>query len=449
MSVKTVVTPVRTPRAGRRPMQKPRGTVSPSVQSLRICIVAENASFSFGGEAALPLHYFSRLRARHVDVWLIVHGRIQNELRALLPDAQDRIQYIPDRWYHRLIWRLSRPLPRRISEATFGILMVLINQLIQRSMVRELIRTRGIHVVHQPIPVSPKAPSFIWGLGVPVIIGPMNGGMEYPAAFRADESLVTRASVWLGRVSASLVNKFVAGKRHASVLLVSNERTRAALPRGARGKTIVMPENGVDLSIWSPPAESITAHSAPRFIFIGRLVDWKRLDFVLRALVDCAGAFLEVIGEGPMRDTWMDTANKLGVADRVHWLGWLPQPQCAHRLRGATALVLPSIYECGGAVVLEAMACAVPVIALQWGGPAEYIDPSCGILIAPSNAESIVRDFANAQRKLASDPALRARLGDAGRKRVEQHYDWDGKIERMLSIYRQCVAEHGPVPIQN
>ena len=90
------------------------------------------------------------------------------------------------------------------------------------------------------------------------------------------------------------------------------------------------------------------------------------MDFVLQALVDCPSAMLEVIGDGPMRDAWAETARRLGVADRVHWLGWLRQPECAKHLHGATALVLPSIYECGGAVVLEAMACAVPVIALRW-----------------------------------------------------------------------------------
>jgi len=402
--------------------------------------VAENASFRFGGEASLPLHYFSRLRGRGIAAWLIVHGRTQSELQTLLPEEQDRIKYIPDRWYHRLIWMLSRPLPRRISEATFGLLMVLINQLIQRRMLRELIRVHGINVVHQPIPVSPKAPSFIFGLGVPVVIGPMNGGMHYPDAFRRSESFVTRASVSLGRFSSSLVNRLIAGKRRASVLLVANERTRLALP-GSLGKIVEIPENGVDLALWSPPADPVDSFKPPRFVFIGRLVDWKRLDLVLQALVDCPGASLEVIGDGPMREPWAATALRVGVADRVHWLGWLPQPECAKCLHGATALVLPSIYECGGAVVLEAMACAVPVIALRWGGPAEYIDAGCGILIPPLNEASIIKGFTDAQRLLAADGAMRARLGAAGRQRVEMHFDWNRKLDRILEVYRSSMAD--------
>ena len=418
-------------------------SVTPQATSLRICIVAENASFRFGGEASLPLHYFSRLRQRGIAAWLIIHGRTRPELETLFPDDQDRIQYIPDRWYHKLIWQLSRPLPRRVSEATFGTLMVLINQLIQRSMVKRLIAEQQIDVVHQPIPVSPKAPSFISGLSVPVIIGPMNGGMDYPAAFRGAESGFTRLTVALGRGSANLVNSLIPGKRDAAILLVANERTRQALPTSARGKVIEIPENGVDLRIWKERFDVVPKNNA-RFLFIGRLVDWKRLDFVLHALAQIPNAVLEVIGDGPMRPAWMALTESLGVASRVQWLGWKPQPECAQILEGATALLLPSIYECGGAVVLEAMACGAPVIATAWGGPAEYLNSQCGILIPVtdrSTPEQITAGFVEAMRKLASVPALGLQLGSAGRARVQQLYDWDTKIDRILKIYEQALHE--------
>jgi glycosyltransferase involved in cell wall biosynthesis len=408
-------------------------------ESLRICIVAENASFRFGGEASLPLHYFSRLRSRQIETWLIVHGRTRPELEALFPEDRDRIQYIPDRWYHKLIWQLSRPLPRRVSEATFGTLMVLINQLIQRSMIRRLIRDHGIDVVHQPIPVSPKAPSFISGLGVPVVLGPMNGGMDYPPAFRAAESLFTRVTVAIGRASANWVNRLIPGKKNAAILLVANHRTRLALPHCVRGEVIEIPENGVDLNIWTNTESPASAALIPRFLFVGRLVDWKRLDLVLRSLAHIPEAELEVIGDGAMRPTWTALAENLGIAARVRWLGWLPQPECATLLQGATALLLPSIYECGGAVVLEAMACAIPVVATSWGGPADYLDSNCGILVDPSNPEAISTGFTRAMLTLIAEPARRLEMGAAGRLRVEEFFDWDRKIDRIVNIYQEAM----------
>jgi glycosyltransferase involved in cell wall biosynthesis len=181
---------------------------------------------------------------------------------------------------------------------------------------------------------------------------------------------------------------------------------------------------------------------------VGRLVDWKRLDFVLQAVASIPEAQLEVIGDGPMRSTWAAKAESLGIASRVRWLGWLPQPECAQHLSGATALLLPSIYECGGAVVLEAMACATPVVATAWGGPADYLDQSCGILIdvsdlTPVDASAILaQKFADAMRKLTSNSALRHQLGSAGRERVERFFDWNKKIGHILTIYRKAINEH-------
>jgi glycosyltransferase involved in cell wall biosynthesis len=183
--------------------------------------------------------------------------------------------------------------------------------------------------------------------------------------------------------------------------------------------------------------EAVPPAVPPRFLFVGRLIDWKRLDFVLQALAAIPDAQLEVIGDGSMRQPWSELAKSLGIADRVHWLGWRPQPECASILHGATALLLPSIYECGGAVVLEAMACGIPVVATAWGGPADYLDPTCGILVDASNPSVITQGFIDAMQKLTADPALRAQLGAAGRARVEQYFDWNQKIDQILDLYRQ------------
>ena len=408
--------------------------------ALRVAIVAENASFRFGGEASLPVHYFKRLRERGVEAWLVGHGRTRTELEELFPNDTERILSIPDRWYHRLLWRLGKPLPRRISSATFGTAMELVNQVLIRRMVLDLIRTQGVNVVHQPTPVSPKAPSSLYGLGVPVVLGPMNGGMNYPEAFRGEESGATRAAVALGRRAANAVNRLIPGKLQAAVVLVANERTRQALPAGVRGEVIELVENGVDLTLWAYAADEQTGPA--RFLFVGRLVDWKRLDVALRALARVPHAELEVIGDGPMRAGWEALAAELGIADQVRFLGWRSQVECAARLRDATALVLPSVLECGGAVVLEAMATGTPAIATDWGGPQDYITPACGFLVSPSNLETLVEGFADAMQRLAEDPGLRARMGRAGRARVEELFDWEKKVDRMLAIYAEALRDH-------
>jgi glycosyltransferase involved in cell wall biosynthesis len=401
---------------------------------MRICIVAEHASYKFGGEAVLPLHYFAGLRERGIETWMVVHTRTREELESAFPDDRERFRFVPDAWFHKLLFRLSSFLPRRISEATLGLLSQLTTQYLERKIVRELIERESIDVVHQPIPVSPRFPSLMTGLGVPVVIGPMNGGMEYPNAFRSTESALGRTAISFGRGLSSFFNSLLPGKKRADVLLVANQRTREALPAGVQGRVIELVENGVQLKTWSGGNNGSVATAG--FVFLGRLVDWKALDIAIEALSRVPEAELTIIGDGPMRETWRQTAEQLGVAERVKFTGFLPQVECAPRLRASLALVLPSIYECGGAVVLEAMASSIPVIATKWGGPVDYLDESCGFLVEPSSREAMVEGFAAAMKSLVAEPQLRDRLGAQGRQRVEQHFDWKKKIDRILEIYR-------------
>jgi len=402
---------------------------------MRICIVAEHASKNFGGEAILPVHYFRLLRSLGVESWMVVHARTQNELSEVFPDDFDRILFVTDLWIHKLINHLSRYLPRRLSVATLGLLNQLITQFCQRAIVRRLIRDKRVTVIHQPIPVAPKFPSVLYGLGVPVVIGPLNGGMKYPPAFRRAEPWIGRVGIAVAGLFVNLVNGLLPGKRLADVVLVANERTRLALPSGIRGKVIELVENGIDFGIWQGTSANVESATA-RFVFLGRLVDWKAVDIVIRALKAVPLAELEVIGNGPMLDTWQKLAVELEVKERVHFAGWLPQEQCAARLQASLALVLPSIYECGGAVVLESMAMGKPAIATRWGGPVDYLDESSGILVEPISYQYIVDGFAEAMQKLIDSPELAQSMGAAGRLRAVRDFDWQKKIQQVISIYR-------------
>ena len=422
-----------------------REPAAPVKQHMRICIVAEHASASFGGEAILPVHYFRLLRSLGIECWLVVHTRTRAELAELFPNDLERILFVPDLWIHKLFFFLSRFLPRRLSEATFGLANQLITQFCQRSLVRQLIRDQQIDVVHQPIPVAPRFPSVMYGLSVPVVIGPLNGGMEYPRAFRGAESTFSRAAIAFARLFVDAANALLPGKKRADVVLVANARTRQALPKGVQGKVIELVENGIDFGVWRGPLidrKNAAAESdLPRFIFLGRLVDWKAVDVVLRALQQVPLAHLEVIGDGPMREAWQSLAQELGVGERVRFSGWLPQQECAVRLESATALVLPSIYECGGAVVLEAMAMGKPVIATRWGGPADYLNASCGMLIEPESYERLVAGFSDAMQRLIDSPELARSMGAAGCERAARDFDWRRKIDQVIGIYRALMEK--------
>lgn len=425
--------------------------------TLRVLIATEHASARFGGEAALPLHYYRVLRRRGVPVWLVTHARTREELSLLYPDDPN-IVYIEDSWFHRLMWRVGKMLPDRISYITAGFLSRLSTQLAQRGIVRRLVRENAIDVVHQPMPVSPREPSMLYGLGAPVVIGPMNGGMNYPPAFDRGRGSFERLLLRAGRSSSALLNRLMPGKRQAAMLLVANRRTRDALPSGLDARVVELVENGVDLTLWRPavgvPAPSASAPlSGTTFAFMGRLVDWKAVDLLLHAFAKArseASMRLVILGDGHERASLEALADALDIhapeggrdsIGKVRFLGWLPQAACAEHLGACDVLVLPSLLECGGAVVLEAMSMAKPVIATAWGGPLDYLDADCGVLVTPSSREAIVSGFASAMVSLARSEGERHRLGAHGLHKVKTEFDWELKTDRILRIYRDAMTK--------
>ena len=227
------------------------------------------------------------------------------------------------------------------------------------------------------------------------------------------------------------------------MILVANDRTQQAQTAQVPGKIIKLVENGVDFSVWrSDSSLSKAATRQVHFIFLGRLIDFKAVDLLLEAFpaaVAQTDAVLEIIGDDDLaRELEAQTA-RLGIDSSVVFSGWLSQEQCAIKLQQADALVLPSLREGAGAVMMEAMAVGLPVIATNWGGPGDYLNSSWGILVEPAYKEGFVRGLTDAMGKLTQSPELRQSLGCAGPERVRQHFDWERKVDRILEIYQQTM----------
>ena len=138
-----------------------------------------------------------------------------------------------------------------------------------------------------------------------------------------------------------------------------------------------------------------------------------------------------------------EDAAENSAAGTIQFAGWLSQPDCKVRLNAADCLVLPSLFECGGAVVLEAMALGKPVIATAWGGPLDYLDADCGILVQPVSYDGLVDGLAAAMLEMASSPERRRRMGACALAKIRSHYSWQGKVGQMIAFYdaaRRSVA---------
>jgi glycosyltransferase involved in cell wall biosynthesis len=183
-----------------------------------------------------------------------------------------------------------------------------------------------------------------------------------------------------------------------------------------------------------------------RLLTTGRLVRYKRFDFALRAVEAFsrrnpgARVLLEIVGDGPEGPSLKSLADSLKLGDRVRFIPWMPRQELIARMTACDAFLFPSLREGGGIVVIEAMACGKPVVALNAAGPGFHVQPEWGIKIEPQNPIQVVDDLALALARLWADPDLRLRLGLAARRRAEDFYLWDRLGERLRDIQSEALT---------
>jgi glycosyltransferase involved in cell wall biosynthesis len=95
----------------------------------------------------------------------------------------------------------------------------------------------------------------------------------------------------------------------------------------------------------------------------------------------------------------------------------------------------PSVFDCGGAVVLEAMSLGLTVVALNWGGPGDYLASGAGVLVEPVGRRQSVAELAKVVRSLT--PSKRRELGETAQRTIVDHYTWPAKARQILGVYHQ------------
>ncbi len=181
----------------------------------------------------------------------------------------------------------------------------------------------------------------------------------------------------------------------------------------------------------------------PRYLFIGRLVPYKGLPVLIRALRLARGRAW-VVGAGPRQRQLRALARDEGVTPRVEFLGEVSEAEKLRRLARCDALVLPSLTraEAFGIVILEAMAAGRPVIVsdLPTGVRMLVEDGATGLRFPPGDATAL----AAAMRCLAEDPEAARRMGSEGRRRFHERYTLDRMVEGHVRLYRELCGIEAP-----
>lgn len=232
--------------------------------------------------------------------------------------------------------------------------------------------------------------------------------------------------------------------RRAKVIVVPS-RAHIAISselRGFESKVEVIPF-GIEESRWSAVPQPAPG-SAPRAIFIGRLLSFKGVDVLLRALERVPDLRLDIVGSGPEGPRLRTLAQALAVTDRVRWYGEYPDEDLPRRMADADILVLPSVTteEMFGLVVLEAMAAGRPVITTAVPSAVRDVN-----VPGVTGLEVPLRDvdaLASALESLAQDPRRRQAMGEAGRKRVAEHFTRTLMAARHIELYQRVMQGWAP-----
>jgi glycosyltransferase involved in cell wall biosynthesis len=398
---------------------------------MRILVSAYTCRPGEGSEPGIGWNWVVQMCRFH-DLWVItrtknkplVESQMLSRVRFCYVDGPRPLRFLRDTritiWIYYYLW-----------------------QIIAFLEARRLHRKVGFHLVHHVSLMSIR-PSFAAFLGIPSIVGPVGGLQLLPPGLRSVAGHPIREGlreILIRKLRWSPLWKFYL--RKVSVLIVANRACYEVIPIQFRSKVQIMQ---VGVSVPAEPDLVYQQHDRDgplRIYWGGVLSRWKGLELLLRALAAVLERgyrlHLDVTGKGEDEGFFKKIVRDLNLESVAQFHGWLEREPQRQIMRHADIFVFTSLHETTGAILLEAMAYAKPVIVIDHAGPGDIVTSECAMKIKATGSDEVVRDMANAIELLVCDPKVRREMGEAARQRVREYFDWDKKGEDMSELY-YCVT---------
>ena len=406
---------------------------------LRILISAYSCEPGKGSEPGVGWNNVKQA-ARFHEVWVMT----RSNNRALIEEALAAEPMPNVRWIYLDLPRWARfwKKGQRGVRSYYSLWQILAYR-----KARKLHREVGFDLAHHVTFVNYWLPTFLPLLPIPFVWGPVGGGESTPRSFRSFLSLQGRMYETTREFARAVgeLNPFIrfTARRAAMALATTHETERRLRQLGCRNVSVFtqasLPAEEIHQLAEIPPR-----HESPLRVYsMGRLVHLKGFDLGVRAFARFHARFPEseywLIGDGPERKRLERLAMQLGVGHATKFWGMMPRERAITTASQCDILLFPALHESGGCVSVEAMAAGRPVICLDLGGPALQVTEATGIKVPATSAEQAVKDLAAAIEQLAIDPSRRAKLGEAGRRRIDQEFNWARKGEQLARLYQRLV----------
>jgi glycosyltransferase involved in cell wall biosynthesis len=300
-------------------------------------------------------------------------------------------------------------------------------------------------------------PTFVFFFPGEFVFGPAGIGKNAPIAYLRYFSLKAKINELFRFFFAKFLSinpSTLLIKRFSTLMLVVSDESKKQIRTFAKNRIVKFSQVGINLQEIDKIENNHSKKIMPLendeilFLLVGRLVAWKGFAYGIQAFNqflkenDDIKSKLIILGDGPEKYFLKKLVKKLNLTKNVFFLNGLERPNYLKLLKSIDILLHPSLHEPGSFVLIEAMACKKPVIVNDFGEPSEIVTDECGIKIPIIKPELTISKFAEAMKKLAGEPKLRRKMGEAGRKRVQEQFSWEKKGTFINEIYQRVLAEN-------
>jgi len=300
-----------------------------------------------------------------------------------------------------------------------------------------------------------SSPCFLSLLPTPFIWGPIGGVDNVPGSFRNVLGTTGRVHECIRDIAHRLrfrFDPFVCITMKRSKLIIC--RTKRVYQYLKKFKppielTIISETGCSSKDFFLEALHQPINNSHIKIFSAGRLVPLKGFILAIEAFArfykSNKNSVLEIAGSGHELNRLKKAAENKGIIQNVRFLGELPRKNVIAKLMDSDIFLYPSLREGGTWAVMEALSCGKPIVCLDYSGPGEMLTKECGIKVKPITPEQTIKELTEALLRLASNPGLRKKMGEAGRKRVEGYYTWDKKGEFIQKVYQSVLDNESSV----
>ncbi len=383
------------------------------------------------------------------DPWVLVADYHRDDIEAHLSNNPDEMSNVHFIYVSHKPWHY-RPTPgwKKIEGSIAKPVMNLAYMLWLKdafTLAKQLHQEEHFSLAHQLTYVGFRFPGRLWKLDIPFVWGPVGGLENTPwrflpvlgirgAIYYAGRNLINGAQRLFLRSARKAF-------RQAGAVIAATSGIQREIRRWYGVDSRVICEVG--------PPERMERATSPRdageplrLIWSGEHLPGKALPLLLQALIhmeaDCAW-HLDVLGQGPLSDSWKRLAHELDVQNRCTWHGLLPRDEALTVMSRGHVFVVTSLKDLTSTVLLEALALGLPVICPDHCGFSDVVNEECGVKLPVENPAQLITDLTQAIDALCRDEPRRQSLAEGAVRRAGE-YSWERKAMEIEEVYRTVMT---------